>query len=377
MSSGLLAAQRDDLAGLAARGRLRALAPRSGVDFASNDYLRLAGSDALAGAMRAALDRGVPVGSGGSRLLRGNHREHEALEAEAAAFFGSEAALFLSTGFAANSALLATLPQRGDLILADRLIHASSHEGMSLSRADHRRVPHNDIAAFARAITDWRQGGGMGQVWIAVETLYSMDGDFAPLAQLSELALREGAILLADEAHATGIYGPGGRGLVADLPSRDHVISLHTCGKALGVEGALLCGPRAMRDFLINRARGLIFSTAPSPLIAAVVRAALRIVADGDVLRDELQARIAAARTLLAPLGAQCHGSPIMPLVLGGDVRTMAVAGRLQAAGFDVRGIRPPTVPEGSSRLRIVITRNAGLDDIAALARALREAIVA
>src|SRR5579863_288891 len=335
MSTGLLAAQRDDLAGLAARGRLRALAPRSGVDFASNDYLGLAGSAALAEAMRAALDRGVPVGSGGSRLLRGNHPEHEALEAEAAAFFGSEAALFLSTGFAANSALLATLPQRGDLILADKLIHASCHEGMSLSRADHRRVPHNDVAAFVRAIAAWRQAGGAGQVWIAVETLYSMDGDFAPLAQLSELALREGAILLADEAHASGIYGRGGRGLVADLPRRDHVISLHTCGKALGVEGALLCGPQAMRDFLVNRARGLIFSTAPSPLIAAVVRAALRIVADGDALRGQLQAQIAAARELLAPLGAQCYGSPIVPLILGGDVRTMAVAGRLQTAGFD------------------------------------------
>jgi 8-amino-7-oxononanoate synthase len=202
-----------------------------------------------------------------------------------------------------------------------------------------------------------------------------MDGDFAPLAVLSALAQREGAILLADEAHATGIYGPGGRGLVAELPTRDHVISLYTCGKALGVEGALLCGPAALRDFLVNRARGLIFSTAPSPLIAAVVRAALRIVADGDGLRGELQARIVAARELLAPLGAQCHGSPIVPLILGGDVRTMAVAARLKAAGFDVRGIRPPTVPEGTSRLRIVMTRNATLADLTALAGVLAEAI--
>lgn len=377
MSAALLAAQHDDLAQLAARGRLRSLIPRTGVDFASNDYLGLAGSAVLADAMRAALARGVPVGSGGSRLLRGNHPEHEALEAEAAAFFGSTAALFLATGFAANSALLATLPQRGDLILADELIHASSHEGLRLTRAEHRLVPHNDPDGFAQAITAWRRGGGAGQVWIAVETLYSMDGDFAPLAALSELALSEGAVLLADEAHATGVYGPGGRGLVATLPSRDHIISLHTCGKALGVEGALLCGPAVLRAFLVNRARSLIFSTAPSPLIAAVVRAALEVSAKGDALRAELQARIVAARTLLSPLGAQCHGSPILPLVLGGDVRTMAVAARLQAAGFDVRGIRPPTVPEGTSRLRMVITRNAALDDIAALARALTEAIAA
>jgi 8-amino-7-oxononanoate synthase len=345
------------------------------VDFASNDYLGLAGSAALADAVRAALNRGVPVGSGGSRLLRGNHPEHEALEAEAAAFFGSAAALFLATGFAANSALLATLPQRGDLILADELIHASSHEGLRLTRAEHRLVQHNDPEGFAKAMAAWRRGGGKGQVWIAVETLYSMDGDFAPLGALSELALREGAILLADEAHASGICGPGGRGLVAELPNRDHVISLHTCGKALGVEGALLCGPAVMREFLVNRARGLIFSTAPSPLMAAVVRAALRISAEADGLREELQARIAAASAWLSPLGASCHGSPILPLVLGGDVRTMAVAARLQAAGFDVRGIRPPTVPEGTSRLRIVITRNAGLDDIAALADALTQAI--
>ncbi len=375
MNIGMLGAQRHDLAGLAARGRLRSLTGRVGVDFASNDYLGLAGSAALANAMRAALDRGVPVGSGGSRLLRGNHPEHEALEAEAAAFFGSAAALFLATGFAANSALLATLPQRGDVILADELIHASSHEGLRLTRAEHRLVQHNDPDGFAQAIAAWRRGGGAGQVWMAVETLYSMDGDFAPLGELSELAIREGAILLADEAHATGVYGPGGRGLVADLPSRDHVVSLHTCGKALGVEGALLCGPAVMRDFLVNRARGLIFSTAPSPLIAAVLRAALEISADGDALRTELQARIGAAGTLFGALGAQCHGSPIMPLVLGGDVPTMAVAARLQAAGFDVRGIRPPTVPEGTSRLRIVITRNAGVDDIAALAAALREAM--
>ena len=208
-----------------------------------------------------------------------------------------------------------------------------------------------------------------------METLYSMDGDFAPLAALSDLARREGAILLADEAHATGIYGPGGRGLVATLPERDHVISLHTCGKALGAEGALLCGPQVMREFLVNRARALIFSTAPSPLIAAVVRAALRISAAGDGLRDELRTRIDTARTLLSPFGAQCHGSPILPLVLGDDARTMAVAVRLQAASFDVRGIRPPTVPEGSSRLRIVITRNADARDIAALGDALAEAI--
>ncbi|MDE2405721.1 MAG: 8-amino-7-oxononanoate synthase [Sphingomonadales bacterium] len=367
-----LDAQAADLRALAARSRLRVLAPRAGVDFASNDYLGLAASGVLAGAAREALDRGVPVGSGGSRLLRGNHPEHEALEAEAAAFFGAGAALFVSTGFAANSALVATLPQREDLIVADALIHASLHEGLRLSRAAHKLVPHNDVAAMAGTIAQWREGGGRGTPWIAVESLYSMDGDFAPLAELQALAEAEGAVLLVDEAHASGVYGPGGRGLVAASGARGgNVITLHTLGKALGCEGALLCGPAVMRDFLVNRARGFIFSTAPSPLMAAVARAALRASEAGDDLRAALQARIARAHDVLAPLGAEVHGSPIVPLVLGEDARAMAVAAAVQATGFDVRGIRPPTVPEGTARLRIVVTLNSGVDDLERLAETL------
>lgn len=370
-----LRAQGLNLAALAARGRLRALAPIKGVDFASNDYLGLAASGRLTEAARDALDCGVAVGSGASRLLRGNHPEHEALEAEAAAFFGSEAALFFPTGYTANSALLSTLPQRGDCIFADELVHASMHEGLRLARAVHRLVPHNSPQALDEAIAAWRQCGGSGQAWIAVESLYSMDGDLAPLAQLQDIAYKHDALLVVDEAHATGVFGPGGRGLVADLPDRDNVITLHTFGKALGCEGALLCGPKTMREFLVNRARGFIFSTAPSPLMAEIARAALRICSEADDLRALLHARIDLAAQLLAPLGAQCKGSPILPLVLGEDRRAMEVAGKLQEAGFDVRGIRPPTVPEGTSRLRIVITLNAGEDDIAALARALEAAL--
>lgn len=386
MSAGALSAQAADLARLAGRGRLRALAPRRGIDFASNDYLGLAESERLRDAARAALARGVPVGSGGSRLLRGNHPEHEALETEAAAFFGAEAALFLPTGFTANSALLSTLPQRGDRIFADTLIHASMHEGLRLTRATHELIPHGDAGAFDAAIAAWRRAGsaeesGRGQAWIAVESLYSMDGDFAPLADLSEVARRHDAMLLVDEAHATGVFGPAGRGLVAALGPREaHVVTLHTFGKALGCEGAILAGPATMRDFLVNRARGFIFSTAPSPLAAAIARVALHLVAEGDVLRVELMERIALAGELLGPLGAECHfsamgGSPILPLVLGEDVRAMDVAARLQKAGFDIRGIRPPTVPEGTSRLRIVITRNAEPGDIGRLAEALGRAL--
>ena len=378
--SQIFSTQLADLAGLAERGRLRALAPRLGTDFASNDYLGFATNPALAAAARAALARGVPIGSGGSRLLRGNDPEHEALEAEAAAFFGGAgftgSALFLPTGFTANSALLATMPQREDMIFVDALIHASVHEGLRLSRAGHRLVPHNDVDGFADALRDWRKGGATGTPWIVVESLYSMDGDFAPLAELSALASAHGAVFVVDEAHATGVFGPGGRGLLASLSARGpNTITLHTCGKALGVEGALLVGPAVMREFLINRARGFIFSTAPSPLVAAVVREALRLCEGADATRADLLARVEFARAALSPFGTECHGSPILPLVLGGDVRTMAVATALQQRGFDVRGIRPPTVPEGTARLRIVITGHVGTADITTLATALAEVL--
>lgn len=370
-----LAAQRADLAELGERARLRTLAARDGVDFSSNDYLALAGSPRLAGAIRDALDRGVPTGSGGSRLLRGNHPEHEKLEEEAAAFLGSEAALYFATGFAANSTLLSTLPQKGDCIFYDELAHASAHEGLRLSRAVARAVPHNDAQCFADSIRAWRSAGGRGMPWIAVESLYSMEGDRAPLAELAEIAEQHDAMLLVDEAHATGVFGNDGRGLAAELQGRENVITLHTCGKALGCEGALLAGPKAMRDHLVNRGRGFIFSTAPSPLMAAAVREALRICADEPWRRDRLVALVRHAEGVLSPLGAQATGSQILPLVLGDDARTMAVAKAVQAAGFDVRGIRPPTVPAGTSRLRISLTLNAGTADVDALAQVLGDVL--
>jgi 8-amino-7-oxononanoate synthase len=230
----------DALAGLAGRGRLRALALPAGRDFTSNDYLGLADSPELKEAMRAALDRGVAVGAGGSRLLRGNDPEHEALEAEAAAFFGAEAALYFSSGFLANYALFAAVPQRGDLVVHDALIHASAHDGMRAGRAEIAAAAHNDANAFEDVIRAWRADGGKGQPWIAVESLYSMDGDRAPLGDLAAVAERHDAVLLIDEAHATGVFGPDGRGLGAWLDGRPNVVSLHTCGKALGSAGALI-----------------------------------------------------------------------------------------------------------------------------------------
>lgn len=357
---------------LRAKGRYRQLIPRRGVDFSSNDYLGLAGAKRLGLAIEAALARGVPVGSGGSRLLRGNHDEHEALEYEAARHFGTEAALYFSSGFAANAALLATLPQRGDLVVFDELIHASAHEGLRLGRAAAVAAAHNDSGAIDTAIRSWRNGGGTGQVWIAVESLYSMDGDRAPLDELAAIADAHDAVLLIDEAHATGIFGPDGRGLGAHLDGRPNIISLRTCGKALGCEGALLTGPAFMRDFLINRGRGFIFSTAPSPLMASAVRESLRILADEPERRTRLRSMIDHAHEILGSPAAAADRSQIIPIIVGDDALAMRAAAAVQAAGYDVRGIRPPTVPAGTARLRISITLNASTKEVAGLAAEIK-----
>ncbi len=362
---------RTQLARLGDEQRLRRLIPRTGLDFSSNDYLGIAGSGALDGAISEALDRGVPVGAGGSRLLRGNHPEHEQLEAEAARHFGAESAIFMANGFTANCAIFGNIPDRHDLIVHDSLIHASVHDGMRLGFAAKASATHNDPQAFDDAITAWRNGGGKGRAWIAVESLYSMDGNFAPIADLAEVADRHDAFLVIDEAHAAGVFGSGGRGLSEDLANRENVIRLVTCGKALGCEGALVLAPKIITDMLVNRGRGFIFSTAPSPLMAAAVRASLRLLETEPERQAALHRLIAIAGECLAPCGATVTGSQILPLIIGDDGETMRTATRLQAAGFDVRGIRPPTVPKGTSRLRISITLNIDAGAIAKLAEAL------
>jgi len=355
------------LESLAAKGRLRALTSTRGVDFTSNDYLALAESDRLRQAAAEALARGVPLGAGGSRLLRGNHPEHEALEEEAASFFGSETALYFPTGFAANAAIAATLPRGEDLIVYDSLIHASFRDGLEPGRIQAIEAPHNDLDAIEAIIKGWRAGGGKGRVWIAAETLYSMDGDRAPLAELVALAARHDAMLILDEAHATGVHGDQGRGLSADYEGAPNIISLHTCGKGLGAAGALVCLPRLYRDFMVNRGRAFIYSTAPSPLMAAVVRVALKICAGAEQERTQLRNLVRHAETHLHRLGLKASGSQIQPIILGEDRRAVAFAETLQAKGHDIRAIRPPTVPEGTARLRLALTLHVTLADLDAL----------
>lgn len=363
-----------DLQALADKGRLRTLRGRSGVDLASNDYLGLAESEELRQAAADALARGVPVGSGGSRLLRGNHPEHEALEREAAAFFGAESALYFGGGYVANFAIFSTLPQRGDLVVHDELIHASVHDGIRRGRAEFVSARHNDADAFDAAIVKWRGAGGTGRPWLSVESLYSMDGDSPNLQDLFAVADRHEAMVVIDEAHATGVLGPQGRGLAAPFEGRDNVITLHTCGKALGTSGGFILAPKEIRDFLVNRARPFIYATAPSPLIAAVTRAALELSRTSSARRERLAHLV---RFAGGELRRRCHiepsGSHVVPVIVGADQAAVNLAASLQRKGFDIRAIRPPTVPEGTARLRIALTLHVDETIVADLFAALAE----
>ena len=361
------------LRGLDRKDRLRTLIPQAGRDFASNDYLGLAASGRLADAVRRALDAGTAVGAGGSRLLRGNAVEHERLEAAAAAFFHAERTLYFGGGYVANFAAFTTLPQKGDLVVMDELVHASAHEGARAGRALAVTARHNDVAAFAHEIRRFRAEGGTGRVWLAVESLYSMDGDTAPLADLMALADETDAFLFIDEAHATGVCGPDGRGLAAPFEGRENVLVLHTCGKALGGSGALLAGAKVLCDFMVNRARPFIFATAPSPLMAVAAEEALRLLSTEPERRRCLQALVAHAGRELARIGVAASGSQIQPVIVGDNGRAMTLAAGLQARGFDVRGVRPPTVPEGTARLRISLTLNVDEAAVTALVDALAE----
>ncbi|MGY4363092.1 8-amino-7-oxononanoate synthase [Bradyrhizobium sp. i1.3.1] len=354
--------------------RLRGLKPRAGIDFASNDYLALASAPRMKKAVSAALEVGTPIGAGGSRLLRGNCEEHETLEKEAAQFFGAETALFFGGGYVANFAVLTTLPQRGDLLVLDSLVHASIHEGARAGRAEFRISAHNDPQSIEDTIRDWRAGGGAGRVWIVAESLYSMGGDFAPLEGLVAIADRYDAFLMVDEAHATGVYGEQGRGLTAPYEGLENLLVVHTCGKALGAAGALVTASGVLREFMVNRCRPFIFATAPSPLMAVAVREALFILQEEPERQQRLAKLVAFTHREMGLRGWRSPSvSQIVPYIVGDNARAMRLASALQARGFDIRGIRPPTVPAGTARLRISLTLNVGEDDVRAMLDALFE----
>lgn len=346
------------------------------VNFCSNDYLGLAGDQRIAAAAAGALSNGV--GSGASALVSGYNREHALLEEALAAYVQRPRALLFSSGWAANLGVLRALLGRGDTLIADELNHASLIDGARLSGATTVRVPHADAAGFAAALA----GPHAGQALIATDSLFSMDGDLAPLPRLAQLATAHGAVLLVDDAHGFGVLGDGRgalfEGVAAPLAADIYMAGF---GKALGTAGAFVAGSEALIEFLIQRARTFVFSTAPPPVLAAATRASLALIAsdEGVARRAHLNALIARFRRGCAQLGIALSPSrtAIQPLVLGLDARALAVSRALLQQGYWVAAIRPPTVAAGTARLRITLTAAHTVDEVDGLVTALAQALKA
>ena len=350
---------RSRLADLSKQDLTRVLRPPFGIDLSSNDYLKLAEDPRL----RAAFARGIAsegVGSTGSRLLRGDRLAFARAEARFAAWKGTERALFLSSGYLANIAVLTALTESGDVIFSDALNHASLIDAMRLSKATRVVFPHSDVAALDRLIDITPCSGHR---FVVVESLFSMDGDEAPLADYAALCRRADASLVVDEAHALGVYGANGTGrLEACGVANDTLVSINPAGKALGVGGALVAAPAWVIEYLVQRARPFVFSTASPPAMAYALEESLRVVQEEPERREHVRALATHLRVELVAAGfdAALTNSQIVPIRMGSNDAALAVAASLQQDGFDVRAIRPPTVPPGTARLRVSI--NAGLD---------------
>ena len=358
------------------QSQFRTLENPQGINLYSNDYLGLAHDPRLKQATLEALAAGDSIGATGSRLLSGNSPEWEALESEFAEFAGTESALYFGSGYAANLGLIAAIAGPSDLIFSDALNHASLIDGIRLSDAKKVIYPHADLQFLEAALCEHRRHAGTKL--IVTESVFSMEGDVAPLARMADLAAAHGAELIVDEAHAVGVHGPGGRGICAALGLERRVFaSVHTCGKALASAGAFVCGSGALRDFLINRARTFIFSTAMPPYLAAQIRAALALARTADEKRAHLRTISEILRTRLSAAGISCGRScsQIIPIYLGTNDAALAVAACFQDAGFAVRAIRPPTVPAGTSRLRLSLTASLSLEEIHRLAAATEAAV--
>ncbi|HEX4846304.1 MAG TPA: 8-amino-7-oxononanoate synthase [Geothrix sp.] len=354
-------------------GRDRAIRPAAGVDFCSNDYLGLRRDPRLAEAAAAAA-REHGSGAGGARLLRGTTALHEELEAALAAWKGTEACLLFNTGFQANATLIPALAGAGDAVFSDALNHASLVDGCRLARAGGAHLGiyrHLDLADLETQLAAWRGTAPDGALsLVATDAVFSMDGDAADLPALLDLCHRHGALLLVDEAHATGLLGADGAGLAQLQGVHGRVpLVMGTLGKALGAFGAFVCGEALLREHLLNTARGFIFSTALPPPVLGAALEGVRI-AQAEPWRRERA--LAFAGRLREALEQPSQPSAIVPVPVGPDALAVDLAARLQARGFDVRAVRPPTVPEGSARLRITTGAHLAWDQIEALASALR-----
>jgi 8-amino-7-oxononanoate synthase len=351
-----------------------ALAGRSMLSFCSNDYLGLASHPALA---KAAADAAARDGAGASasRLVSGDLPAHRSLEAGLAAFLGRPAALAFPSGYQTNVGVLTALAGRDDLIVSDSLNHASLVDGCRLSRARVAVYRHGDARAARRMLA---AGGRFRRRLVVTESLFSMDGDAAPLPALAEAAAVTDSILVVDEAHALGVLGPGGRGLCAAGGIVPDVL-IGTLGKAFGSAGGFAAGVPSLRELLVNRARTFIFATALPPPAAATAEAALALIAgpEGDLRR----ARLAERRNVLGEALVRRRAipsipiGPIVPLLLGSETRALAVAAGLNARGLFIPAIRPPTVPPGSSRLRMTLSSAHEPADLDRLLGALEEVL--
>lgn len=352
-------------------GLHRSLVEPRGIDFSSNDYLGLASHPRLREAILESLREG-PLSAPASRLLRGTLPEHRDLEERLARFKGVEACLLFPSGYQANLGLLSALIGPRDRVISDEANHASIIDALRLSRCEKVVIPHLDAGALEDAL---RVKPEAGRNFIVTESLFSMDGDVAPLDLYADLADRHGASLIVDDAHATGVYGPArGSGLAETFQMERRAAAIvSTCGKALGLSGAFVGGSSTLVDYLINKSRAFIFSTAISPLLLAGIDAALDIVAAEPERRARTLALAARLRRLLGAGGVDCARSegPIVPVVLGENERALRVAEVVRRRGHDVRAIRPPSVAEGTARLRISVHADHTEEQIEGLAAAV------
>ncbi|MGB6822191.1 MAG: 8-amino-7-oxononanoate synthase [Candidatus Acidiferrales bacterium] len=346
-----------ELESLREQSQFRSLEILSGVNLCSNDYLGLAADPRLKHAVIEAVASAPQMGATGSRLLSGNSREWEELETEFAEFAGTKSALYFGSGYAANVGLLSAVLRPGDIAFSDALNHASLIDGIRLSGAEKIIYPHGDLPFLEDALRE--NSLSAGAKVIVTESIFSMEGDVARIEDLVCLAKTYGAELIVDEAHALGVRGPEGRGVAAELNLEREILAIvYTCGKALASVGAFVCCDAKLKDFLINRARTFLFSTAIPPYIARQIHAALKIAREENARRKHLNEISSALREGLSAAGQNYGASStqIVPVILGANETALRVAAQLQNAGFAVRAIRPPTVPAGSARIRISLT---------------------
>jgi len=342
------------------------------LSFCSNDYLGLASHPALIAAVQqAAAEAGV--GSGASHLITGHHRLHHAIEEALAQFVGLPRALFFSTGYMANLGVISALVGRGDAIFADRLNHASLNDAAVLSRADLHRYPHNDLAALEKQLA---QSTARRKLVVA-DAVFSMDGDIAPVPQLLALCERYDAWLMLDDAHGFGVLGAHGKGVLEHFGVHSpRIIYMATLGKAAGVSGAFVAGEPELVEYLIQRARTYIYATAMPPVLAAALLAALPIIEKDSSRREQLKKLIATLRGNLKPKQWRLDESvtPIQPLIIGSNEDALRVSEHLREHGILVPAIRPPTVPQGTARLRITLSAAHTVEDVMRLVDALHAA---